>query len=189
MTKYHSDDYIKFLRSIRPDNMSEYSKQMQRCKFSGEGLIDIYCFHQTNRIHNLPFSALQLTWERTVPCLTVCLSSASSPEGAPSVRIICFPLYCYCAIASPGNHIKIWYKQRVDPSLCCSWCGEVEQAADRHRHQLGRRPAPRQEVRGLWVLLRQRHRTRYSGVTEVSAAAPSCTQGSVCLERVVGTRG
>ncbi|XP_034531469.1 probable histone deacetylase 1-B [Notolabrus celidotus] len=30
MTKYHSDDYIKFLRSIRPDNMSEYSKQMQR---------------------------------------------------------------------------------------------------------------------------------------------------------------
>lgn len=34
MTKYHSDDYIKFLRSIRPDNMSEYSKQMQRCKFS-----------------------------------------------------------------------------------------------------------------------------------------------------------
>lgn len=33
MTKYHSDDYIKFLRSIRPDNMSEYSKQMQRCEF------------------------------------------------------------------------------------------------------------------------------------------------------------
>lgn len=33
MTKYHSDDYIKFLRSIRPDNMSEYSKQMQRCEY------------------------------------------------------------------------------------------------------------------------------------------------------------
>ena len=31
MTKFHSDDYIKFLRSIRPDNMSEYNKQMQRC--------------------------------------------------------------------------------------------------------------------------------------------------------------
>ncbi|EPQ18616.1 Histone deacetylase 2 [Myotis brandtii] len=30
MTKYHSDEYIKFLHSIRPDNMSEYSKQMQR---------------------------------------------------------------------------------------------------------------------------------------------------------------
>lgn len=30
MTKYHSDDYIKFLRSIRPDNVQEYSKQMQR---------------------------------------------------------------------------------------------------------------------------------------------------------------
>ena len=33
MTKYHSDDYIKFLRTIRPDNMSEYTKQMQRCKY------------------------------------------------------------------------------------------------------------------------------------------------------------
>ncbi|XP_020619493.1 histone deacetylase 1-like [Orbicella faveolata] len=30
MTKYHSDDYIKFLKTIRPDNMSEYTKQMQR---------------------------------------------------------------------------------------------------------------------------------------------------------------
>ncbi|XP_063968567.1 histone deacetylase 1 [Lytechinus pictus] len=30
MTKYHSDDYVKFLRTIRPDNMSEYTKQMQR---------------------------------------------------------------------------------------------------------------------------------------------------------------
>uniref|UniRef100_A0A834R1Z1 histone deacetylase n=1 Tax=Sarcoptes scabiei TaxID=52283 RepID=A0A834R1Z1_SARSC len=30
MTKYHSDDYIRFLKSIRPDNMSEFNKQMQR---------------------------------------------------------------------------------------------------------------------------------------------------------------
>jgi len=30
MTKYHSDDYIKFLRTIRPENTSEYNKQMQR---------------------------------------------------------------------------------------------------------------------------------------------------------------
>ncbi len=30
MTKFHSDDYIRFLRSIRPDNMGEYNKQMQR---------------------------------------------------------------------------------------------------------------------------------------------------------------
>ena len=34
MTKFHSDEYIKFLRSIRPDNMSEYNKQMQRCKYT-----------------------------------------------------------------------------------------------------------------------------------------------------------
>ena len=32
MTRYHSDDYIRFLRTIRPDNVNEYTKQMQRCK-------------------------------------------------------------------------------------------------------------------------------------------------------------
>ncbi|KAM3172130.1 Histone deacetylase 1 [Hymenolepis weldensis] len=30
MTKFHSDEYINFLRSIRPDNMVDYTKQMQR---------------------------------------------------------------------------------------------------------------------------------------------------------------
>lgn len=30
MTKFHSDDYIRFLRSIRPDNVQEYNKQMQK---------------------------------------------------------------------------------------------------------------------------------------------------------------
>merc|ERR1712130_493108 len=30
MTKFHSEDYIKFLKHIRPDNMNDYQKQMQR---------------------------------------------------------------------------------------------------------------------------------------------------------------
>ncbi|KAL6729755.1 hypothetical protein Aduo_000783 [Ancylostoma duodenale] len=30
MTKYHSDDYMMFLKNIRPDNISDYTKQMQR---------------------------------------------------------------------------------------------------------------------------------------------------------------
>lgn len=30
MTNYHSDDYILFLKNIRPDNISDYNKQMQR---------------------------------------------------------------------------------------------------------------------------------------------------------------
>lgn len=30
MTKYHNDDYIKFLYFICPDNMAEYSKPMNR---------------------------------------------------------------------------------------------------------------------------------------------------------------
>ncbi len=41
MTKYHSDDYVKFLRTIRPDNMSEYTKQMQRCKYLHTNIFNV----------------------------------------------------------------------------------------------------------------------------------------------------
>ncbi|UYV76912.1 HDAC2 [Cordylochernes scorpioides] len=30
ITKYHSDDYVRFLRNIRPDNIAEYNRQMQK---------------------------------------------------------------------------------------------------------------------------------------------------------------
>ncbi len=33
MTKFHSDDYIQFLRLVSPDNMNDYTKQLQRCMY------------------------------------------------------------------------------------------------------------------------------------------------------------
>ena len=46
MTKYHSDDYIKFLKTIKPDNMTEYTKQMQRCKLQPSSVLDLVkCVH------------------------------------------------------------------------------------------------------------------------------------------------
>ena len=32
MTRFHSDDYINFLRVINPDNMSEFLRHLQRCE-------------------------------------------------------------------------------------------------------------------------------------------------------------
>ena len=31
MTKYHSDDYIKVLRTIQPDGQAEQTKNLTRC--------------------------------------------------------------------------------------------------------------------------------------------------------------
>lgn len=45
MTKFHSDEYIRFLRSIRPDNMTEYNKQMQRCKYKQNFFYAFKCIH------------------------------------------------------------------------------------------------------------------------------------------------
>lgn len=33
MAQFHAEDYVKFLRLITPDNMNEYTKQLQRCTF------------------------------------------------------------------------------------------------------------------------------------------------------------
>ena len=33
MTKYHSDEYVNFLKTITPDNVTENAKQMSRCRF------------------------------------------------------------------------------------------------------------------------------------------------------------
>lgn len=85
MTKYHSDDYIKFLRSIRPDNMSEYSKQMQRCGclcfFPPLSDIILLFF----KMSVVTFVCSQSMLVKTVQCLMVCSSFASCQRAAQLV--------------------------------------------------------------------------------------------------------
>ena len=33
MARYHSDDYVSFLASIRPDNQQDHQKEMVRCEW------------------------------------------------------------------------------------------------------------------------------------------------------------
>ena len=30
LTRFHSDEYVSFLKNIRPDNISDYGKEMQK---------------------------------------------------------------------------------------------------------------------------------------------------------------
>jgi histone deacetylase 1/2 len=32
MTRFHSDEYVRFIQNVRPDNIMDFNKQMQRCK-------------------------------------------------------------------------------------------------------------------------------------------------------------
>lgn len=79
MTKYHSDDYIRFLKSIRPDNMSEHSKQMQRCECGPPGLTSEASLFVSNIQHLCLSLCSQSTLVKTAPCSTACLSFVSSP--------------------------------------------------------------------------------------------------------------
>jgi len=33
MTRFHSDDYINFLRTVTPTNMSEFMRELQKCEW------------------------------------------------------------------------------------------------------------------------------------------------------------
>ena len=33
LTRFHSDDYINFIRGISPDNMQDHLRELQRCEF------------------------------------------------------------------------------------------------------------------------------------------------------------
>ena len=109
MTKFHSDDYIRFLRSIRPDNMGEYSKLLQRFNVGEDCPVfdGLYEFCQLSCGGSVA-SAVKLNKQ---------VNSASF-----SVK------HFLILLLSPG-------------------C--------RHRRQLGRRFASRQEERGFWLLLCQ----------------------------------
>ncbi|CAF5048583.1 unnamed protein product [Rotaria sp. Silwood1] len=40
MTRFHSDEYVKFIQNVRTDNIMEFNKQMQRCIFMFFSFID-----------------------------------------------------------------------------------------------------------------------------------------------------
>ena len=40
MTRFHSDEYVKFLHHIRPDNIMDFNKQMQRCRTLDDVLLN-----------------------------------------------------------------------------------------------------------------------------------------------------
>lgn len=70
MTKFHADEYVNFLRLVTPDNMEEYSRQLQRCAFCRKQRI------------SLP----QSTWARIALSSMASTSSAKSQPAARSVH-------------------------------------------------------------------------------------------------------
>ena len=200
MTKYHSDEYINFLKSITPDNVTENAKQMSRCTFvvldrtvpshitKVEKPTTVYALDQGDRQWCPPPVTLK---RLTRTPISPPLFSVNVGEDCP----VFDGLYEFCQLSaggSLGESIKGW--PRFSPSLyltanCMSvllWrtslfsffpivkckplsrplrppylfhsrrC-QAQQWAGRHLHQLVRWPAPRQEERGVRLLLRQRH--------------------------------
>lgn len=147
MTKYHSDDYIKFLRSIRPDNMSEYSKQMQRCECHGFFLLYQTSFHHFFKTSVVTFLCSQSMLVKTVQCLMVCSSFASCQQAAQLVGFLnytSFPLPFipthqvwfqlsfqlwhlkdFCSFHSLAGAVKL-NKQQTD--IAINWAGGLHHA-------------------------------------------------------------
>jgi histone deacetylase 1/2 len=50
MTKFHSDDYINFIKLITPDNMGDHIRDLQRCKPNIYTLCTMYTFLYITKI-------------------------------------------------------------------------------------------------------------------------------------------
>jgi len=37
LTRFHTDDYVNFLRTITPDNMADHLRELQRCEATRRG--------------------------------------------------------------------------------------------------------------------------------------------------------
>ena len=101
----------------------------------------------------------QLSAGGSVGACQLAASATASPRLCPTLVVPRW-LVCTCALWRPltvrktPNHPLPRHLRR---NLACSWCREAQQQAGRHCHQLGGRAAPRQEERGVGLLLRQRH--------------------------------
>ncbi len=84
LCKFHSEDYVRFLRTITPDNMGEHTKQMQRFNVGEDCPVfdGMYAFCQARSTASNR-SALRHTWCLTRWCLTRRLA-ASAPGAAPA---------------------------------------------------------------------------------------------------------
>lgn len=80
MTRYHSDEYIRFLRNIRPDNVGEYAKLMQRCMCSKlqysleynnfDVLIHVYPWYDTCSMYSFQLSYTDMAFIQNT-CLLI----------------------------------------------------------------------------------------------------------------------
>lgn len=103
MTKFHSDDYIRFLRSIRPDNMSEYNKQMQRCTSPS-----------TNSPHNLFSTSITNS----------ILISVNVGEDCP----VFDGLYEFCQLSAGGSVAAAVKLNKQASEICINWGGGLHHA-------------------------------------------------------------
>lgn len=102
MTKFHSDDYIRFLRSIRPDNMSEYNKQMQRCKFFN------YLRFVCGLVFHEPMS----------------VSAVNVGEDCP----VFDGLYEFCQLSAGGSVAAAVKLNKQASEICINWGGGLHHA-------------------------------------------------------------
>lgn len=137
MTKFHSDDYISFLRRVSPDNIEDLQKQLQRC--------------------TLASSALSI---RAGKMLTTCTKIVNVGEDCP----VFHGMYEFCQISAGGSLGTRFFLPFFPFVLGLmiarrfrSRRHQDQPRASRHLRQLGWRSASREKVRGIGLLLCQRH--------------------------------
>jgi len=184
MTKFHSDDYIKFLRHISPDNVAEYSKQAQRCMnpfhLSASPFVSpthppIHLFLPVNVGEDCPVFEGLYEFCQISAGGSIGLPFSSPFSHLPISHLFSslFSLSSLFSSSPPLSSLSLSFSLSFLSLFfffffACSWCHQAEPGERRHRCQLGRWSPSCQEVRGLWFLLCQRHCPRHPRAPQVS---------------------
>ena len=147
MTRFHSDDYINFLRRIAPDNMQEHIPQLQRFNLGEDcpvfdGLFDycqLYTSGSLGGADRINQNLTDSTYPIIVSLVALCSILFSSCQTQPFTNTHCNARFLFILTVS---------------------------VSQRSCHQLGRRDAQPKSQRGFGVWIRKRLRISDTGASK-----------------------
>ncbi|KHN85899.1 putative histone deacetylase 1-B [Toxocara canis] len=114
MTKYHSDDYMSFLKNIRPDNMTEYNKRPQ-----------VASFEEMTKYHSDDYmSFLKNIRPDNMTEYNKALQRFNVGEDCP----VFDGLFEFCQISSGGSIAAATKVNRKQTDIAINWMGGLHHA-------------------------------------------------------------
>jgi len=136
MMRFHTEDYIKFLQNIRPDNARNFASALSKCESSGRASM-CWFWRVADRADCVVLSvATQLPSASSQTALFSMGCTSSAKHTLALLLVRAFVGACVC----------LWWPEGAQPVTCVRWRGATEPWASRYLRELGWGLAPCEKV-------------------------------------------